>query len=76
MLFRFLAEAGHEAGWLVVYFACLIGVFVLYIGIAMWFTFRARNAEQRQIRYQVFRDLRDLFFPWERRKRGRRGRRR
>ena len=44
------------------YVACLVGAFVLYIGIAMWFTFRARDAEQRQIRYQVFRDLRDLFF--------------
>ena len=58
---RLLAEIGHEADWLVVYVASLVGVFVLYIGIAMWFTLRAKDAEQQKIRYQVFRDLRDLF---------------
>ena len=61
MLFRLLAEVGPEATWFVVYFACLIAVFVLYIGIAMWATLRARDPEQQHIRYQVFRDLRDLF---------------
>jgi hypothetical protein len=61
MLLRLLAEAGPKAAWLAVYFACLIGVFVLYLGIAMWSTLRARDPGQQQIRYQVFRDLRDLF---------------
>jgi len=59
--FRLLAEVGPEAIWFVAYFACLIGVFVLYLGIAMWATLRARDPEQQHIRYQVFRDLRDLF---------------
>ncbi len=61
MLLRLLAAVGPKAVWLAVYFACLVGVFVLYLGIAMWLTLRARDPEQRQIRYQVFRDLRDLF---------------
>lgn len=56
-----LTEIGYQTGWLVAYFACLIGVFVLYLGIAMWATLRTRDPEQQKIRYQVFRDLRDMF---------------
>ena len=66
MLVR-LAEVGHEAGWLVVYVACLVGAFVLYTGIAMWLTLRARDPEQQKVRYQVFRDLRDLVICGKRR---------
>jgi hypothetical protein len=61
MLFRLVAEVGPRAIWLVGYFACLISVFVLYVGIAMWATLCAHDPEQQKIRYQVFRDLRDLF---------------
>lgn len=61
MLLSLVAEVGPGAVWLIGYLACLIGVFVLYVGIAMWLTLCARDPEQQKIRYQVFRDLRDLF---------------
>jgi hypothetical protein len=32
-------------------------VFTAYIGVAMWATLRAPDAEQRKIRYKMFRDL-------------------
>lgn len=67
MLFRLLAEVGPAAGWIAIFFAVLVAVFVLYLGIAMWATLRARDPEQQHIRYQVFRDLRDLFLRGKRR---------
>jgi hypothetical protein len=62
-----LLRLSAEVGWLVVYIACLVGIFVLYTGIAMWLTLRARDPEQQKVRYQVFRDLRDLFIRGKRR---------
>lgn len=56
-LLRLLAKAGAAANWIVIFTAVIIAVFVGYIGIAMCATLRARDADQRKIRYQVFRDL-------------------
>jgi hypothetical protein len=60
-LLRVSAAAGPSASWLAKFAAAAIAVFVLYIGIAMWATLRAADADQRKVRYQVFRDLLDLF---------------
>jgi hypothetical protein len=56
-LLRLLAEVGAAANWIIVFIAAIIAVFVGYIGIAMCATLRACDADQRKIRYQVFRDL-------------------
>lgn len=61
MLFRLLVECGPKAFWIVIFFGGLTAVFVLYIGIAMRATLRAHDPEQQQVRYQVFRDLLELF---------------
>jgi hypothetical protein len=56
-----LAEAGHGASWIVMFFAAVVAVFVLYLGIAIWATLRAPDPGQQEIRYRVFRDLLELF---------------
>jgi hypothetical protein len=61
ILFRLLAELGPMAFWIIIFFDGLAGVFVLYVGIAMRATLRARDPEQQQVRYQIFRDLLQLF---------------
>ena len=61
MMSRLLAECGPKAFWIVILFGGLAAVRVLYLGIAMWATLHARDPEQRQVSYQIFRDLRDLF---------------
>ena len=54
MLFRLLAEVGPQATWIVFFLAAMVAVFVLYVGIALRATLRAPDAEQREIRYQIF----------------------
>jgi hypothetical protein len=60
-LLRLCAEFGPAAAWLTIFIAVVIAVFVLYVGIALHAVLRAKDREQREIRYQVFRDLLDLF---------------
>jgi len=60
-LFRLLAVVGPEAIWIVIFFAAVMAVFVIYIGIAMRATMRTDDPEQQQLRYRMFRDLLDLF---------------
>ena len=60
-LFRLLAEFGPKAFWIIVMFGGLAAVFALYVGIAMRATLRARDHQEQQIRYQIFRDLLELF---------------
>ena len=67
MLFRLVAKVGPAASWVVLFFGSLVAVFVLYVGIAMWATLRARDPDQQHIRYQVFHDLCDLFLRRKRR---------
>ena len=49
------------AKWFAIFIAAVIAVFVLYVGIALRAVLRATDEAQRRVRYQVFRDLLDLF---------------
>ena len=55
------AAIGPSAIWITRFYAAVVAVFVLYIGIAIWATLRAVDPGQRKVRYQIFRDLLDLF---------------
>jgi hypothetical protein len=61
VLLRVSTELGPAAIWLSMFVAAIIAVFVLYLGIALRAVLRATDQEQREVRYQVFRDLLDLF---------------
>lgn len=61
MLFQALADLGPSAIWIAKFFVAVVAVFILYVGIALWATLHARDPEQQKIRYQIFRDLLDLF---------------
>jgi hypothetical protein len=61
ILLRSVAEAGPAAIWIIVFCAAVVAAFVVFIGIAMKATLDASDPRQQQIRYQVFRDLIDLF---------------
>ena len=61
LLLRLLAEVGPSATWIAKFCAAVVAVFVLYVGIAIWATIVTRDPEQRNVRYQVFRDLLELF---------------
>jgi hypothetical protein len=58
---RLMAALGPQVVWVFIFIAAIVAVFVLYIGIAIWATLRAPDSEQREVRYQIFRDLLDLF---------------
>jgi hypothetical protein len=60
-LLRVTAAVGPGAIWIVLFCAAIVAVFVVYIGIALQATLHAADPEQQKIRYQVFRDLLDLF---------------
>lgn len=61
VLLRSFAEFGPGAVWIAVFFAAVVAVFVLYVGVAMWAILRARDPDQIKIRYRVFADLVGLF---------------
>lgn len=58
---RAVAGLGPDAMWLAKFCAAVVAVFIVYVGIAIWATLRAPDPEQRKVRYQIFRDLLDLF---------------
>jgi len=60
ILFCTFTEAGPVAIWAAIFVTAIIAVFVLYVGVALWAALRA-SEQQQQVRYQVFRDLLDLF---------------
>jgi len=60
-LLHLLVEIGSAAIWVVIFFAFVVAVFVAFVGIAMWATLRAKDPEQQNIRYKMFRDLLGLF---------------
>lgn len=66
-LLRLLAAIGPAAIWIIIFVIIVVGVFLLYLGIALWATLRAKDPDQQKIRYQVFRDLLEAFL---RRRRG------
>lgn len=65
LLLRLADTAGLAIGWILIFLAAIVAVFVLYVGIVLCSVLRASVQEQRQVRYQIFRDLldfiRDLF---------------
>ena len=61
VLLRAQAELGPTARWLAIFFAAVVAAFVLYVGIALYAVLSADDAEQRKVRYEVFRDLLSLF---------------
>jgi hypothetical protein len=61
MLLRTLAELGPTARWLAIFFAAVVAVFVVYVGIALHAVLSATDAEQRKVRYEVFKDLLGLY---------------
>ena len=55
---RFLAEAGPQATWVLVFFAAaVVAVFVLLLVLVTCVTLFTRDPEQRKIGYQLFRAL-------------------
>ena len=60
-LIHLAAAVGPSASWIAEFCAAVVAVFVLYVGIAIWATFHAPDDQQRQVCYQIFRDLLDLF---------------
>jgi hypothetical protein len=60
-LLRLLAEISPQIIWVFIFIAAVVAVFVVYVGIALWAALRAIDPEQRKVRYQIFRDLLDLF---------------
>jgi hypothetical protein len=60
-LFRLSAGLGPTATWFLFFFAAAIAVFIAYVGIAMRAVLRAPDEARRQVCYQIFRDLLDLF---------------
>jgi hypothetical protein len=60
-LLRVSADLGPGAVWIARFFAAVTAVFILYVGIAIWATLHTADPEQQKIRYQIFRDLLDLF---------------
>jgi hypothetical protein len=61
ILLRSLAEAGPGAVWIAVFFAAVVAVVVLYVGVAIWAILLARDPDQIKVRYRVFADLVSLF---------------
>lgn len=65
LLLRLVDASGPPADWILIFVAAIVAIFVVYVGIAMRAVLRAPDQDQRQVRYQVFRDLldfvRDLF---------------
>ena len=66
ILFRLETVAGHAALWITVFCAAVIATFLVFIRNAMQAIFDATDPWQQQLRYQVFRDLIDLFRGWGR----------
>lgn len=60
---RIAAEIGPQAVWVLVFVAAVIGTFVAFVGITLVAVLCARDEQQGQLRYRLFRDLLDLFRP-------------
>ena len=61
VLLRVSAAVGPSAIWIAKFSAAAVAVFILYIGYLIWATLHTSDTDQRQVRYQIFRDLLDLF---------------
>ena len=61
VLLAVMAEIGPATTWIAVFAAAVVVAFVVLVGVAMRATLHARDPDQRQVCYQVFHDLLDLF---------------
>jgi hypothetical protein len=61
VLLQTSSELGSAANWLAFVTAAVTAAFVLYVGIALWAVLHAADEQQRELRYQIFHDLLDLF---------------
>lgn len=63
VLLRVEAEVGPAAIWVAIFCAAVVAAFVVFIGIVLWTILHSSNPdpEQQKNRYQVFRDLLELF---------------
>lgn len=61
VLLQMSSELGPVATWLAVFWATIVAILVLYLGIALRAVLRATDKGRREVCYQVFRDLLDLF---------------
>ena len=61
LLLRTLAELGSATNSIAFFCALIAVAFVVYIGITLWITLRTSDPERREIRYQMFTRLLDLF---------------
>jgi len=60
-LLRVPVAIGPSAVWITKFCAVVVAIFVLYVGVAIWATLHTADPGQQKIRYQIFRDLLDLF---------------
>lgn len=58
---RTLADVGPRADWILVFFAVIIGVFVLLFVVVTCVTIFTTNPERQKVGYAVFRDLLTFF---------------
>jgi hypothetical protein len=61
LLLRLAATTGPEAMWIIGFIMGVVAIFVLYIGVAMVATLRAKDSDRGKICYKVFSDLVGLF---------------
>jgi hypothetical protein len=66
-LLHFAASIGAAASWVLVFVAAVVAVFVVYLGIAMYAVYQAKDPDQQKLRYKVFEDLLRVFSGWWRR---------
>ena len=55
------AQLSPAATWFASFCAAVIAVFMLYVGIVLRAVLRASDRDERQLLYEIFRDLLDLF---------------
>jgi predicted small integral membrane protein len=60
VLLQLANASGRAAVWALILLAAVVAAFLLYIGIALYSVLRAPDREQREVRYQMFRDLLNL----------------
>jgi len=61
LLFHLLVEVGPAAAWVAVFTASVVGLFALYVGVALVATLTAHDPGQAKIRYKVFLGLLKIF---------------
>lgn len=60
-LVRLMAEIGPGVVWVLIFFATVIAVFVMYVGIALVAALFAKESGPQETRRKILRDLLDLF---------------